>query len=159
MTEEPTPVEPGTIIVPLDGSHEATEAIPAAVALATRSRSRIVLLRAIAAAGLADPDDYLQQAGIEQREHSLRRSQAEGYLAAIRNWIEGQGLDVTTFVNDGALVTVVLRLVEETPGAVMVVVTSSSRTTSQPSLLWVDQLMSALERLAVPLLFADDQTG
>ena len=150
LFEERTIVKSGTVIVPLDGSHEATEAIPTAVALATRSTSRIVLLCAITAADLGRGDEDRPRNGLGQREHSLRRSQAEGYLAAIKNWIAGRGLEVSTQVEDGEIMAAILRAASETPGATVVVAARPGVWT------WVGQLKSALESHGVPVVVVQD---
>jgi nucleotide-binding universal stress UspA family protein len=99
------------ILVPLDGSAEATSALDIARGIAMRFQSSLLLLEMVPTAGAtlglasdvasgALTDPALYQAGVTARE-----SAAEGYVGAVAQELTEQGFDVSYAVgvgNEGA---------------------------------------------------------
>ena len=71
---QPGTVTYGTVLVPLDGSHIAAEALPHAVDVARRCNARLVLLHVLPAAA----EDGAS------RELQAQRSQTEAYFAGLK---------------------------------------------------------------------------
>jgi nucleotide-binding universal stress UspA family protein len=80
----------GTVLVPLDGSHVAAEALPQAVEVARRCKARVVLLHVLPAA-----------AGAESPESHARRSQTEAYFAGLKRSLERYGVQVDWMIEEG----------------------------------------------------------
>jgi nucleotide-binding universal stress UspA family protein len=80
----------GTVLVPLDGSHVAAEALPHAIEVARRCNARLVLLHVLPAA-----------AGGESRESQAQRSQTEAYFVGLRRSLERYGVDVDWMIEEG----------------------------------------------------------
>src|SRR6185503_382534 len=81
----------GTVLVPLDGSHVAAEALPHAVEVARRCAARLVLLHVV-----PSEDD------VESRESHAHRSQTEAYFAGLRRSLERYGIHVDWMIEDGS---------------------------------------------------------
>jgi nucleotide-binding universal stress UspA family protein len=110
------------IVVPLDGSPFAEQALPTAQAIAKAFGAYLVLVRAVA----ADPEDP-QHAAHEQRE-------ARDYLAHTRENLEALGIAATTVAETGFAINVIERTWRE-QGAGLLVMAShgqSRHRTQQP---------------------------
>ncbi len=97
----PAPLRPGgRLLVPLDGSDFAEEALPVATGLADTLGGEIVLLRAVARSDLPfGPDAIL--APLLQRELDEERAQAEDYLRRVAERFAREGRAVRTEVRVG----------------------------------------------------------
>ena len=103
------------IVVPLDGSPFAEQALPTAQALAQAFGAYLVLVRAVAP-GPESPQSKAQ----EQRE-------ARDYLARVRTYLEAQGITVTTNAETGIAINVIEHTWRE-QGAGLLVMASHGQT-------------------------------
>ena len=103
------------IVVPLDGSPFAEQALPTAQALAQAFGAYLVLVRAVAPAP-ESPQPEVQ----EQRE-------ARDYLARVRSDLEAQGITVTTNAEIGVAINVIEHTWRE-QGAGLLVMASHGQT-------------------------------
>jgi nucleotide-binding universal stress UspA family protein len=121
-----------TIILPLDGSELAEQAIPHAGTLARALNARIVLARAYnPLQDLSRGAAALQEEGATARElvaetERIVRAEAHDYLAAIRERLQKEGLDVQQEELKGAPVPSLVELVSRTEDP-MVVMTTRGR--------------------------------
>ena len=105
-----------SVLVALDGSQLAAEAIPHGVAIARQFGARLILLRVV------PPDDDLgaDESGVHpseveasspvpgRRDRDALRSQAEGYLAGLKRLLVRQGINVEVVVREGKPAEVIL---------------------------------------------------
>lgn len=142
---------PSPVIVPLDGSPGATEALNTAMNVAATRGSGLILVRAVEP--MTDLPAGTPELGRARarREYNLRRSQAEGYLAVIKRWLDSHGVEARVLIEDGEEADVPLRLAQSTPGAV-VVLQASLEGGSQDG--WNSRLVAALRKLDLPLVIA-----
>jgi nucleotide-binding universal stress UspA family protein len=105
--EETTDVTYDAVIVVLDGSKTAAEALPRALAIALDNDAPLVLLYALAPRRAPPPADAGSYTSSGGREHDLRRSQAEGYLQGIRRSLEERGPRIEVRVDEGTAAAVV----------------------------------------------------
>jgi nucleotide-binding universal stress UspA family protein len=82
----------GCVLVPLDGSHIAAEALPHAVEIARRCNARLVLLHVVPDTGEDKTTSRDSQAG---------RAQTEAYFAGLKRWLERYGVQVDCLIEDG----------------------------------------------------------
>ena len=82
----------GTVLVPLDGSYIAAQALPHAVEVARRCNARLVLLHVISEAA---------EDGASSRELQALRSQTEAYFAGLKRSLERYGVHVDWMIEDG----------------------------------------------------------
>jgi len=90
-----------SVIVVLDGSKTAAEALPRALATALDNDASLLLLYVLTPRGGPEPGGAAVGGG--GREHDLRRSQAEGYLQGMRRSLEESGVRVDARVEEGAV--------------------------------------------------------
>lgn len=121
-TEEPVPIEVQphpTLLVPLDGSAFAEEALPHAMAMAQALQAEIALLEVHVPPDLGEHDVYAKSGEIGAR---LTREQEhiEGYLSGLAHHVREMGLPVRSIIRAGDVVQTIL---EEgwTVGATMIV--------------------------------------
>ena len=88
----------GTVLVALDGSHIAAEALPHAVAVARRCNARIVLLHVLPP---ARPSPYRVADGQPSRESQAQRGQLEAYFAGLKRSLEHYGVQVDWQIEEG----------------------------------------------------------
>ena len=81
----------GTVLVPLDGSHVAAEALPHAVEVARRCDARIVLLHVLPVADVE-----------ESRESHAQRSQTEAYFTGLKRSLQRYGVQVDWMIEEGS---------------------------------------------------------
>jgi nucleotide-binding universal stress UspA family protein len=82
----------GTVLVPLDGSHVAAEALPHAIEVARRCNAHVVLLHVIPeTAGDGHPS----------RESQALRSQTEAYFEGLKRSLERYGVHVDWMIEEG----------------------------------------------------------
>ena len=86
----------GTVLVPLDGSHIAAEALPHAVDVARRCNARIVLLHVLPA-----------DAEGESRESRAQRSQTEAYFVGLKRSLERYGVHVDWMIEEGTAAEII----------------------------------------------------
>lgn len=100
------------ILVPLDGSALAEQALSCATMLAAGLPAELVLLRAVSLP--ADVQDILERAdlGAEEKPPPLA-AEASAYLAQVAGQLEGSGLEVTTTVRCGPAAEAILDYVEQ----------------------------------------------
>jgi nucleotide-binding universal stress UspA family protein len=77
-----------TVLVPLDGSHKAAEALSRAADVARANFATIILLHVLAP-------------GEQTRERESRRMQMEAYLQGLRRILVRDGLKVSWLIEDG----------------------------------------------------------
>lgn len=88
------------ILVPLDGSRLAEQALPCAVMLGKGLSAQLMLLRAVSME--TDADEALKQIGLEiGRLMDQAEAEAEGYLENVAAQIRELGLDVSQVVRRG----------------------------------------------------------
>ena len=83
----------GTVLVPLDGSHVAAEALPHAVEIARRCNARLVLLH-------VTPETVGESA--PSREAQAHHSQTEAYFAGLRRSLQRYGVRVDCMIEGGS---------------------------------------------------------
>jgi nucleotide-binding universal stress UspA family protein len=86
------------IVVPLDGSPFAEQALPTAQALAETFGSYLVLVRAV-------PEEPRESAGSQPSAHGQR--EARDYLAGLRERLETHGVSITTVAETGVAINVI----------------------------------------------------
>jgi nucleotide-binding universal stress UspA family protein len=102
-----------TVIVPLDGSTIAEQALPHVVALAARMQLQVVLIRAYALPPTVSPEDYGYYSA-EMLDHL--ESEARDYLQKKANEIKKKGVaNVTSVVNTGYGAEEIITLGRNTP--------------------------------------------
>ena len=102
-----------TVIVPLDGSTIAEQALPHVVALAARMQLQVVLIRAYALPPTVSPEDYGYYSA-EILDHL--ESEARDYLQKKANEIKQKGVaNVTSVVNTGYGAEEIITLGRNTP--------------------------------------------
>ena len=142
------------IVVPLDGSQFAEQALPTAKALAAAFGAYLVLVRAIAPSS-------------ESTEHDrLGQREAREYLARIRSGLEEQSISATTTAEEGVAINVIEHTWRE-HGAGLIVMAShgqsghrsspASSATSIPAPLVGSVAAAILEELEVPTLVIQPQ--
>ena len=82
----------GIVLVPLDGSHIAAEALPHAVEVARRCNARVVLLHVIP----APPEG-------PSRESRAQRWQTEAYFAGLKRSLERYGVHIDWMIEEGTV--------------------------------------------------------
>lgn len=112
------PDEP--IVVPLDGSTFAEQALPVAESLARAFGSYLVLVRAIPPTDTSVTDAESVDA---LHVHIVKEREARDYLARVRASVEAQGVAVTTSVEDGTPIVVIEHVWRE-QGAGLIVLAS-----------------------------------
>ncbi len=110
-----------SVLVLLDGSYLAVEALPAAVAKAREQDVPLILLNVLApytAQFVSAP--YTSY----DRERQVRRSQMQAYLDGLRHSLDMTGLRIETRVEEGEPVATILKVANDL-GSPMIVLTSS----------------------------------
>jgi nucleotide-binding universal stress UspA family protein len=103
---------PGQILVPLDGSALAEQALSCAVTLARGLRAELVLLRAVSAP--SDARNYI--GGTAMREADLLErldAEAEEHLREVADRVRGAGLGVLPVVRQGPAAEVIVDCAEQ----------------------------------------------
>lgn len=139
------PDEP--IVVPLDGSTFAEQALPAAESLARAFGSYLVLVRAI-------PPADTSLTGTESVDalhvHIVKEREARDYLARVRASVEAHGVAVMTHVEDGTPIVVIEHVWRE-QGARLIVMASRGSDGHHGTLIG-SVAASILEELEAPVL-------
>jgi nucleotide-binding universal stress UspA family protein len=131
MKELGTPETVGTetyasILVPLDGSHLAAQAVPSALELAIRDKAHLILLSVMTENAERSPSAPYQS---PTREHDARRYQVLGYLEGIKRLLQRAGVVVETRIEEGAAAATIIRVARslERP---LIVITKHGKTAS-----------------------------
>lgn len=109
-----------TILVPLDGSELADQALPLASALASEVHAALVL------AGAVSPPDRWIDSETSKHWEAEERSAAEAYLDSRAEDLRGRGLEVRTRAESGQP-QVVISAVADEEGADLIVMTTHGR--------------------------------
>ena len=121
-----------TVLVPLDGSHRAAEALPRAADIARANLATIVLLHVLA------PDERV-------RERESRRMQMEAYLQGLRRLLVSDGLKVAWLIEDGDAAEGIA-CVARTLASPLVVVSHAGHTASAGDIDAAGRVAEALSR-------------
>lgn len=139
------PDEP--IVVPLDGSTFAEQALPFAESLARAFGSYLVLMRAIPPTDTSLTDAESVDA---LHVHVVKEREARDYLARVRASVEARGVAVTTHVEDGTPIVVIEHVWRE-QGARLIVMASRGSDGHHGTLIG-SVAASILEELEAPVL-------
>jgi nucleotide-binding universal stress UspA family protein len=139
------PDEP--IVVPLDGSAFAEQALPAAESLARAFGSYLVLVRAIPPADTSVADTETVDA---LHVHVVKERESRDYLARVRAEVEARGVAATTHVEDGTPLVVIEHVWRE-QGAALIVMASRGSDGHHGTLIG-SVAASILEELEAPVL-------
>jgi nucleotide-binding universal stress UspA family protein len=111
-----------TIIVPLDGSELAEQALDRAAELAAKVKARVVLVQAVESlaqrmtsppAVMESPAAAAASVEILQEAIDAEKEQAEHYLAGVRDKLTARGLQAEAYVGEGAASDVILKLAQD----------------------------------------------
>jgi nucleotide-binding universal stress UspA family protein len=111
-----------TIVVPLDGSPLAEQALRVAVALASRERARLVLVRAVPAATAAAYGDPHAQRAVAARAQSDQAT-AEAELAAVAERLQHDAVSVRAHVTTADVASAIVAAVAEEAADLIVMTT------------------------------------
>ncbi|HEX8032331.1 MAG TPA: universal stress protein [Ktedonobacterales bacterium] len=139
------PDEP--IVVPLDGSTFAEQALPVAESLARAFGSYVVLVQAISPTDTSVADAESVDA---LHVHVVKEREVRDYLARVRAEVETQGVAATTCVEDGTPIVVIERVWRE-QGAGLIVMASHGSDGHHGTLIG-SVAASILEELEAPVL-------
>jgi nucleotide-binding universal stress UspA family protein len=139
------PDEP--IVVPLDGSTFAEQALPVAESLARAFGSYLVLVQATSPIDTSVADAESVDA---LHVHVVKEREARDYLARVRGDVEARGVAATSHVEDGPPIVVIERIWRE-QGARLIVMASHG-TDGHHGMLFGSVAASILEELEVPVL-------
>lgn len=139
------PDEP--IVVPLDGSAFAEQALPVAESLAHAFGSYLVLVQAIPPTDTSVADAESVDAA---HAHVVKEREARDYLARMRAEVEAQGVAVMSSVEDGTPIVVIERVWRE-QGAGLIVMASHGGD-GHHGMLIGSVASSILEELEAPVL-------
>jgi nucleotide-binding universal stress UspA family protein len=123
------------IIVPLDGSDLAEQALAQATSLAKGLGSKLVLVQAIDSlaqrmgltqATLEAPSAAAANVDLLQQALEAEKAEAERYLAAKRTELGAAGLKVEAYVGEGPAADVILRVAED-QGAGLIAMSTHGR--------------------------------
>ena len=109
------------VLVPLDGSRIAAQALPPAASFAREAGCALVLLHVLP---LSEPGSKPVNHGANGRERQVRRAQMQAYLEGLRHSLAGSGVDVTVRVEEGEAAGTILKVADGL-GKVMMVLTDS----------------------------------
>lgn len=125
-TEACQPGEIGRILVPLDGSDLAEQALPAARSIAHEKGAELVLLRVVEP--LSDREAAAMYATWSSVDdvYAHRLTEAEQYLGDVQAELQKEGLSATALVEEGHPATVILD-VEELEDVNLVVMSTHGR--------------------------------
>jgi nucleotide-binding universal stress UspA family protein len=102
-----------SVLVPLDGSRAAAEAVPPALELARAFAARLVFLRVIPTENGTD--------GPTKREYDAQRNQAEGYLESLERSLRTSGVGIDRIVEEGDPASDILALARSLPRPLLVI--------------------------------------
>jgi nucleotide-binding universal stress UspA family protein len=114
------------LLVPLDGSHFAEKALPAALELAEHFGSKVTVMRVVAPAKsmLALQRGYAAAFGQLAELASLVRQEAEDYLRGVQQSLREQGYDAEVWmVEDVHVASAILAAVEQLQADTIVIST------------------------------------
>lgn len=147
---------PGRVLVPLDGSALAEEALPHAVGLARLLNGSLVLLRVVVptpvvAPPLAPGGEILLGAPVLDADLvEQERAEAEDYLRDVAARLREQGVTVQTIASVGPVATVVLETSRAVDASLIVLATHGR--TGLERLLFGSVAAEVLRRAELPLL-------
>ena len=114
------------ILVPLDGTPLAEQALPQAQALASERGASLLLLRALDLKTERELDGILAQAEGYGALRSLRVRAVEGYLTSVRDRLEEASVGSRSFVHDQLPAQAILETAEQ-QGADLIVMSTHAR--------------------------------
>lgn len=136
-----------TIMVPLDGSEFARQAVPRAVSLARRADAGLLLVRVHR--GFPPPEPGQAPRSLVESDLALERQEREE-LAEAAAGLRDRGLEVETAFEEGPVVEAILEVAEES--ADLVVMSTHGR--GGLSRFWLGSVADGLARAcSVPLFF------
>jgi nucleotide-binding universal stress UspA family protein len=121
-----------TVVVPLDGSELAEEALETAEALAARFESRLVLVQAVDSlamrmsqppAMMESPAAAAASVNVLQSALDAEKDAAHKYLGPLRDRLADGGRKVEAYVGEGPAVDVILSVAREQSAGVIVMST------------------------------------
>lgn len=140
------------IVVPLDGSSFAEQALDVAESLARAFGSYLVLVRAIPT---GDASLHEAESVDALHVHIIKEREARDYLARVRASVEARGVAVMTCVEVGTAITVIERVWQE-QGAGLIVLASRGSDGHHGTLIG-SVAASILEELEAPTLVIQPQ--
>jgi nucleotide-binding universal stress UspA family protein len=121
-----------TIVIPLDGSELAEEALAAALEVAHKFEAKLVLVQAVdtLAQRMSQPPSLIDSpasaaASVEVLQSALdaEKEMAHHYLGALRDKLAAQGVRVEAFVGEGLAADVILTVAREQTAGLIVMST------------------------------------
>jgi nucleotide-binding universal stress UspA family protein len=116
------------IIVPLDGSRLAEQALPHAVALARTTGSGLTLVQVVPMTPVTTPIVWgVPVLSIPPAYHEAILEGAHGYLRSVAQWLGSEGLAPQSAVLEGEAAEAIIRYTEQHPDAAMIVMSTRGR--------------------------------
>jgi nucleotide-binding universal stress UspA family protein len=119
LVAEARPVTYRSILVPLDGSMFADQALDQARSLATATGASLVVVTVVPRTGSDGPDDMSLGTGVNEAE----MARVAGYLKQKAEQIKAEGLDVRIITAYGQPAEEILRVADEEQADLMVIAT------------------------------------
>ena len=145
------------IVVPLDGSDLAEQAVPVAVALAQKAGAQLHLVHVHTPTSPADPIYVEGLPVLDEHMHPRRREHEQAYLDAVRARLAGD-VPATTRVIDGSAAASALAAYARKSDAQLVVLTTHGRSGLERA--WLGSVADEMVRLSpVPILLVRPEPG
>lgn len=112
-----------TIVVPLDGSQRAEQALPLAARLAERGGTMLTLVRVVSFEVDSDLLDPVDESPSRLEGNPDELEDARAYLYAVSRRLRRQGIDVSWEVRSGRPSDEIVRVAETTPTDLIVMAT------------------------------------
>ncbi len=115
------------ILVPLDGSELAEQALPLATRLAQASDGSLLLMRSVEAGLLITPTNFDQDMSYREWEKAHRRRQATAYLKALQKSDALKGVSTRSITPEGEPASVIINLAANEDCDLIVMTTNGER--------------------------------
>jgi nucleotide-binding universal stress UspA family protein len=141
------------IIVPLDGSQNAEEILPHVEELASKYRSKLVLLRVVEIRiPVTGPDLVSIPGTVEQIKKSIEgdRNDAETYLADVTRRMQANGIGAEARVAYGPVVTTIVTVAKEEKADLLAM--ASHGRTGAACVFYGCVASGVLHRIEIPVL-------